>query len=94
MLARTPNGTIHTDQTGRLPITSILGMQCIFVMYAHDPNYIHMVSMKNRTAEEILAAFQQNNNIFIKVGFKPLLHLLDNECPNAKQKEPFGRFSL
>ena len=57
MMARTPNGTIHTDQTGRLPITSSAGMQYIFVLYAHDPNYIHMEPMKNRTAEEILAAF-------------------------------------
>ena len=57
-------------------------MQYIFVMYSHDPNYIYMEPMKNRTAEEILAAFQCRNDIFIKAGFKPLLHRLDNECSN------------
>ena len=39
-------------------------MQYIFIMYAHDPNYIHIEPMKNRTAEEICEAFQRSNDIF------------------------------
>ena len=82
MLAMEPTGTIYTDQTGQLPVPSSLGMQYIFVMYSYDPNYIHMEPMKNRTKEEILAAFQRSNSILVNAGFKPLLHRLDNECSN------------
>jgi len=82
VITRDATGAIFTDQTGRLPIPSSLGMQYIFVMYAHDPNYIHLEPMKNRTAGEILAAFQRSNNVFTKAGFKPQLHRLDNEASN------------
>ena len=42
MLTQDPTGAIHTDQTGKLPVTSSLGMQYIFVFYNYDANYIHM----------------------------------------------------
>ena len=57
-----------------------MGMQCIFVFYNYDANYIHMEPMKSRHASEILAAFQHSNEIFLKAGFSPRLHRLDNEC--------------
>lgn len=80
MMGIDPTGKIYTDQTGRLPVPSSQGMNYIFVMYVYDPNYIHMEPMKNRSAGEILAAFQRSNAIFTKAGFKAKLHRLDNEC--------------
>ena len=81
-MAMDATGAIHTDQAGKLLVPSSLGMQYIFVMYAYDPNYIHLEPMKNRTAEEILAAIQRSNDTFLKSGFKPKLHRLDKECSN------------
>ena len=85
MLTQDPTGAIHADQTGKLPVTSCLGMQHIFVFYNYDANYIHMEPMKSRHATEILAAFQRSNDIFLKAGFSPRLHRLDNECSTVSK---------
>ena len=52
-----PNRKNSTDQTGRFPILSNKGNQCIMLMYDYDSNGILVHPMKNRTATEITNAF-------------------------------------
>ena len=71
---------VHTDQTGKFPVTSTRGMKYVFVLYDYDSNSIHPVPIKNRLAESILEAYKQVHSKLIKAGLKPKLHRLDNEC--------------
>ena len=73
-------GQVHTDQTGKFPVTSTKGMKYVFVLYDYDSNSIHPVPIKNRSAESILQAYKQVHSKLIKAGLRPKLHRLDNEC--------------
>ena len=48
---------IFTDQMGRFPIKSSSGAQYIFLMYHTDSNAIFVCPMRNKTASEIIKAF-------------------------------------
>jgi hypothetical protein len=73
-------GQIFTDQTGRFITPSSKGNNDIFLLYDYDSNYIHAEPMKNRTAPEILAAYQRTHRLLTNAGLRPLLQRLDNEC--------------
>ena len=75
-----PSRQVHTDQTGKFPVTSNRGMKYVFILYDYDSNSIHPVPIKNRSAESILKAYQQVQAKLIKAGLRPKLHRLDNEC--------------
>ena len=74
------SGQIHTDQTGKFPVTSNRGMKYVFVLYDYDSNSIHPVPIKSRSAESILAAYKLVHAKLLKAGLRPKLHRLDNEC--------------
>ena len=86
---------VHTDQTGKFPVTSTRGMKYVFVLYDYDSNSIHPVPIKNRNAESILEAYQQVHAKLVQAGLKPQLHRLDNECSQilkdfmAEEKEDY-----
>jgi hypothetical protein len=51
-------GQIYTDQTGRFPVVSRKGNKYIMILYDYDSNAILAQPIKDRTAPELLKAFQ------------------------------------
>jgi hypothetical protein len=51
-------GQIYTDQTGRFPVVSSKGNKYIMILYEYDINAILAKPIKDRTAPELLKAFQ------------------------------------
>jgi hypothetical protein len=51
-------GQIYTDQTGRFPVVSCKGNKYIMILYDYDSNAILAQPIKDRTAPELLKAFQ------------------------------------
>jgi hypothetical protein len=51
-------GKIYTDQTGRFHVIYSKGNKYIMVLYEHDRNAILGEPIKNRTAPELMRAFQ------------------------------------
>ena len=54
------DGTIYADLTGKFPITSINGMQALFIMYDWTTNAILAIPIKDSRAETIVECFRQN----------------------------------
>ena len=75
-----PAGTIHTDQTGKFPVQSKSGNNYLLILYDYDSNYIHAEPIKNRSASEILRAYQRAHKVLVNAGLRPKLQRLDNEC--------------
>jgi hypothetical protein len=51
-------GQIYTDQTGRFPVISSKANKYIMVLYEYDGNATFAEPKKNRTAPELMSAFQ------------------------------------
>ncbi len=51
--------TVHTDQTGVLPITSQQGYWYIMVVIHLDANYIFCELMKNQNSGKMITAYQK-----------------------------------
>jgi hypothetical protein len=73
-------GQIYTDQTGRFPVVSSKGNKYIMVLYDYDSNAILAKPIKDRTAPELLKAFQFMEQDLVAKGLKPKLMKLDNEA--------------
>jgi hypothetical protein len=73
-------GQIYTDQTGRFPGVSIKGNKYIMILYDYDSNAILAQPIKDRTAPELLRAFQVMEQECVAWGLKPKLMKLDNEA--------------
>jgi hypothetical protein len=73
-------GQIYTDQTGRFPVVSSKGNKCIMLLYDYDSNTILEKPIKDRTAPELLKAFQFMEQELVARGLKPKLMKLDNEA--------------
>ena len=58
------------------------------VLYDNDTNGILAETLKNRSQEEIIRAQAHLHDYLTSRGFKPLVQVLDNECPD-KLKEHF-----
>ncbi len=59
-----PSSRVHTDLTGRFPITSKRGYQYVMLVYHEDSNYIHVEPMISRHSNHHLIAFQSACNFF------------------------------
>jgi hypothetical protein len=69
----------YTDQTGQFPITSSRGMKYVMVMCKIDGNQILAEPLPNRSAGQLVAAY---NKLFERLkasGIYPKLQYLDNE---------------
>ena len=77
---------VYTNQMGRFPKKSSRGNQYIMVLIEIDSNAILVEAMKNRTAGEMIRAYQVLVNQLKSAGVMPKMHILDNEC-SAKFKE-------
>jgi hypothetical protein len=73
-------GQIYTDQTGRVPVVSSKGNKYIMILYDYDSNAILAQPIKDRTAPELLKAFQVMEQSLVARGLKPKLMKLDNEA--------------
>ncbi len=71
---------IYTDQPGRFPKKSSRGNQYIMVLTEIDSNAILIKPMKNRTAGEMIRAYQVLIDRLNSAGIFPNLHILDNKC--------------
>ena len=76
-------GEIHTDLTGRFPVTSSRGNKYIFVLYDYDSNAILVEPLQNRSGLSIVNAYTNLLDRLKKAGLKPKLQKLDNEASQA-----------
>jgi hypothetical protein len=77
------SNTIHLDQMGGFPYTSQRSNCYIMVAIHLDANYIFNKPMKNRTEEEMMAAYQRIVNRMRAAGLGLKKHILDNEASKA-----------
>jgi hypothetical protein len=73
-------GQIYTDQTAIFPEVSSKGNTYIMILYDYDSNAILAQPIKDRTAPELLKAFQIMEQILVARGLTPKLMKLDNEA--------------
>jgi hypothetical protein len=73
-------GQIYTDQTGRFPFVSGKGNKYIMVLYDYDSNSILAKPIKDRTAPELLRAFQFMEQELVARCLEPKPMTLDNEA--------------
>jgi hypothetical protein len=73
-------GQIYTAQTGRFPVVSSKGNTYIMILYDYDSNVILAQPIKDRTATELLKAFQVMEQELVARGLKPKLMKLENEA--------------
>jgi hypothetical protein len=73
-------GQIYTDQTGRFSVVSSKVNKYIMILYDHDSNAILAKPIKDRTAPELLKAFQFMEQELVARGLTPKLMKLDNEA--------------
>jgi hypothetical protein len=73
-------GQIYTDQTGRFPVLSSKGNKYIMILYDYDSNAILAQPIKDRTAPELLKAFQAMEQEVVARGLESKLMKLDNEA--------------
>jgi hypothetical protein len=78
---------VYTDKSGKFPKKSSCGYQYIMVLIKINSNAILVEAMKNRTAEEMIWAYQVLVERLHSVGVNPKMHILDNKCSHAKFME-------
>ncbi len=76
----------YTDQPGQFPKKSSRGNQYIMVLAEVDSDVILVEPMKNRTAGEMVRAYQVLIDRLNSAGIFPKLHILDNECSDDMKK--------
>jgi hypothetical protein len=78
-------GQIHSDQTGRFPITSSRSSKYIMVVYDYDSNAILTKPLTSRTETELLQAYSKLHDYLTARVLKPVLQRPDNEAPGRLQ---------
>jgi hypothetical protein len=73
-------GQIYTDQTCIFPVVSSKGNKYIMILYDYVNNAILAQPIKDRTAPELLKAFQVMEQELAARGLKPKFMRLDNEA--------------
>jgi hypothetical protein len=84
---------IYTDQTGRFPVVSSKGKKYIMILYDYDSNVILAQPTKDRTAPELLRAFQVIEKELVARGLKPKLMKLDNEASKLLKRTSISKIS-
>ena len=74
------SGKMYSDQTGNFFQASSKGNLLIMILYDYDSNAILAEPLKNRKAENILAAYEKMHRYLKNRGMKPKIQILDNEC--------------
>jgi hypothetical protein len=71
---------MYTNQTGKFPKKSSKGNHYIMVLIKIDSNAILVEAMRNRSAGEMIRAYQILVNHLCNAGVTPKMHSLDIEC--------------
>jgi hypothetical protein len=79
-------GKIFSNQTGRFPLTSSRGNKYIMIVYDYDSNAILAEPLKSRSENELLRAYTKIHDELSSRGLKPVLQILDNECPSKLKR--------
>lgn len=79
----TPTGITYSNKTGKFPITSSRGNKYILIWYNWDSNSIKLEPIKSKHKTEQNRAFKKLHCQYMVQGFKPQVHILDNEASNA-----------
>ena len=79
----TKDGTIYADLMGTFPITSMNGIQAVFIMYDWTTNEVLATLIKDATSETIMKSFKENIAYLAKRGFKPVCYVDANAATNA-----------
>ena len=87
------NNQTSSDLTGRFPFRSSLGNQYFLIFYAHDPNLIWGIPIKNRTSNQIKKGHERILDDLSKAGFKPSMHRMDNEA-SQELKDAFTQANI
>ncbi len=76
--------TIHTDQTGNLPVTSSRGNKLVMVLVNVDGNYIDAEPVKDHSDASLIKPYTVLwNRLTARKTVAPTLHMLDNEASAA-----------
>ena len=70
---------LHTDQTGRFPVTSRKGNKYLLIAYDWDSNAILAYPLKSKSATKHLCTIKTLQQFLNKKGIHPKLHIIDNE---------------
>jgi hypothetical protein len=73
-------GQIFSDLPGRFVLPSSRGNNYLLVVYDYDSNAILAEPIKNRTATQIVSAYQRIHRQLVASGLRPSLQRLDNEA--------------
>ena len=68
---RRMNGTIYTDLTGALPVTSARGNKLLYIAYSYDANGILWEPMKSKNDSEMSRVFK---TVYNELVFSSLNH--------------------
>ena len=79
----TLTGQIHSDLTGRFPVTSIQGHKYLLIVYDYDSNAILAEPLRSRSDTDLLHAYDTVINLLKQQGLMPQLQRLDNEASTA-----------
>jgi hypothetical protein len=86
-------GQIYTDKTVRFPVVSSKGNTYIMILYDYDSNVNLAQPIKDRTAPELLRAFQVMEQELVARGLTPKLMKLDNEASKLLKHTSISRTS-
>jgi hypothetical protein len=70
---------VHSDLTGRLPLTSDSGFDYILVFYCPYANYTHLELLRSRSASDYVAAHKRAHDFFTTRGIRIEFSRTDNE---------------
>ena len=71
---------LYGDLTGQFPVKSYDGRNYIFIAYVYKLNAIFMIPMKSHDDKSMITAHKEVYAKLEKLGHKPQLRILDNEC--------------
>ena len=81
------DGTIYSDQTGAFPVQSFHGKKSKMILYEYRSNAILCRALKSQSDESMVDAFNDVYEELASKGFKPKLHIMDNQCSKAVVKQ-------
>ena len=85
-LVDTDTVKVFTDLTGRFPVTSNMGVQCMLILYAYDTNEILVKTIKTRNVIDMLHAYDVLYNTSENVGYTSKLNIMNNKASKALKK--------
>ena len=80
------SGRDFSGQTGHFPHTSIRGTKYVMIFYKYDSNAILSEPIKSCSERNLSRSFAKLSQLLTDCGLKPVLQILDNECPHGLKR--------